>query len=152
MASVKGFSQYFLNSKVGALRHARAHVVLLYRMQESGRTGLWLCRSENARKCRSMSYVAGDKRVAEICAASSATGDDFRCRATTNEARNRPMLGHCIGPQWDAGQVPTRTGDVNLRNSAITLCAVIRPVLGFSDGMFSMVMLKLAESDSTSMR
>ena len=39
-----------------------------------------------------------------------------------------------------------------MRSSAITLCAVMRPVLGFSEGMFSMVMLKVAESASTSIR
>ena len=39
-----------------------------------------------------------------------------------------------------------------MRRAATMLRAVMRPVLGFSDGMFSIVMLKQAESDSTSMR
>ncbi len=48
--------------------------------------------------------------------------------------------------------VPTLVGAPIFRNSAITLNAVMRPVLGFSEGMFSMVMVNIAESDSTLMR
>ena len=69
------------------------------------------------------------------------------CRNATAEVATSRVSG-----RDRSAQVPTRTGDVSLRSSAITLCAVMRPVLGFSEGMFSMVMLKLAESDSTSMR
>src|SRR5262249_61701190 len=47
--------------------------------------------------------------------------------------------------------VPTRSGALSLRSAAITDSAVIRPVLGFSDGMFSIASEKRAESASTSM-
>src|SRR6202158_1125745 len=46
-------------------------------------------------------------------------------------------------------QVPIRSGAVSLRSAAITDSAVMRPVLGFSEGMFSIDIMKQAESDST---
>jgi hypothetical protein len=46
--------------------------------------------------------------------------------------------------------VPTRSGAFILRKVASTESATIRPVLGFSEGTFSIDMLKLAESDTTS--
>src|SRR5260370_26926053 len=46
--------------------------------------------------------------------------------------------------------VPTRSADRRLRRYAITDSAVIRPVFGFSDGIFSIDIEKLAESESTS--
>src|ERR1043165_10168817 len=46
---------------------------------------------------------------------------------------------------------PTRSGAVSLRSAAITDRALILPVLGFSDGMFSIASEKRAESASTSM-
>src|SRR6267142_1112646 len=49
-------------------------------------------------------------------------------------------------------QVPTRTEARSLRILATTDKAVIRPVVGFSDGIFSIDMENLAESDSTSMQ
>ena len=49
-------------------------------------------------------------------------------------------------------QVPTRSGARSLRSQAMTESAVIRPVFGFSDGMFSIDMENRAESDSTSTR
>src|SRR6266436_72254 len=47
--------------------------------------------------------------------------------------------------------VPTRSGALSLRSAAMTESAVIRPVLGFSDGMFSIENENRAESESTSM-
>ena len=47
-------------------------------------------------------------------------------------------------------QVPIRTGEVSLRNAASTESAVIRPVRGLSEGMFSIDRAKRAESLSTS--
>src|SRR6185369_8145287 len=49
-------------------------------------------------------------------------------------------------------QVPTRSDARNFRRQAITDSAVIKPVFGFSDGIFSIDIEKRAESDSTSMR
>src|ERR1700738_5631977 len=49
----------------------------------------------------------------------------------------------------DNRQVPIRRGAVSLRSAAITGSAVMRPVLGFSEGMFSIDIMKQAESDST---
>ena len=49
------------------------------------------------------------------------------------------------------GQVPTRKGACSLRSAASADRAVIRPVFGFSEGMFSMVNENRAESASTSM-
>ena len=48
-------------------------------------------------------------------------------------------------------QVPTRNGAVSLRKVAMTESATIFPVLGFSDGTFSIENVKCAESESTSM-
>ena len=45
--------------------------------------------------------------------------------------------------------VPTCSGEVSLRNAAITESAVMRPVLGFSDGTFSIDIVNEAESAST---
>src|SRR5262249_55365671 len=50
----------------------------------------------------------------------------------------------------DIGHVPTRSGALSLRKAAITDSAVILPVLGFSDGIFSIASEKRAESASTS--
>src|SRR5215471_1825688 len=47
--------------------------------------------------------------------------------------------------------VPTRSGTFSLRSAAMTESAVIRPVLGFSDGTFSIENENRAESESTSM-
>ena len=47
--------------------------------------------------------------------------------------------------------VPTRSGAPSLRSAAMTDSAVIRPVLGLSDGIFSIENEKRAESESTSM-
>ena len=51
-----------------------------------------------------------------------------------------------------APQVPTRSDARSLRRQAMTESAVIRPVFGFSDGMFSIDIEKRAESESTSIR
>src|SRR5947209_7809614 len=48
-------------------------------------------------------------------------------------------------------QLPTRNGVWILRNAARTDSAVIRPVLGFSEGMFSIETVNRAESLSISM-
>src|SRR5262249_60828681 len=56
-----------------------------------------------------------------------------------------------LAPNVD-DQEPTRTGAVSLRKSEITLSAVMRPVFGFSLGMFSIVISIEEESDSTMMR
>ena len=50
---------------------------------------------------------------------------------------------HCFPDQ------PTRRGAFMFFNMEITLSAVMRPVLGFSVGIFSMDMSNRAESDST---
>src|SRR5262249_22931917 len=50
----------------------------------------------------------------------------------------------------NAPHVPTRNGAASLRNTAITESATIRPVFGFSDGMFSIESVNRAESASTS--
>ena len=42
-------------------------------------------------------------------------------------------------------QVPTCSGEVSLRSAAITESAVMRPVFGFSDGMFSIPIVNEAE-------
>jgi len=59
-------------------------------------------------------------------------------------------------PPWGRSRltlhVPTHSVARCLRSSAITDSAVINPVLGFSDGMFSMPIENRAESASTSMR
>src|SRR5262245_30501272 len=47
-------------------------------------------------------------------------------------------------------QVPIRSGVLSLRRAATTESAVIRPVRGFSEGMFSIARVKRAESLSTS--
>src|SRR5262249_12341687 len=47
--------------------------------------------------------------------------------------------------------VPTRRGALSLRSAAMTDSAVMRPVLGLSDGIFSIENEKRAESESTSM-
>ena len=66
--------------------------------------------------------------------------------------RRRGTLSPQLSPAINAAsQVPTRNGACSLRNAAMTESAVIRPVLGFSEGMFSMVNVNLAESASTSM-
>jgi hypothetical protein len=49
----------------------------------------------------------------------------------------------------DAAYVPTCSGEVSLRSAAITESAVMRPVFGFSDGMFSIPIVNEAESEST---
>src|ERR1043165_1681756 len=49
-----------------------------------------------------------------------------------------------------ADHVPTRSGACSLRSAARTERAVIRPVLGFSDGTFSIANVKRAEAASTS--
>src|ERR1700686_568932 len=46
--------------------------------------------------------------------------------------------------------VPTLNGACNLRRAARTESAVMRPVLGLSEGMFSIVSVNRAESESTS--
>src|SRR5258708_40082965 len=48
-------------------------------------------------------------------------------------------------------QVPTASGACILRNIAITDSATFLPVLGFSDGMFSIESVNRALSESTSM-
>src|SRR4051794_7572597 len=53
------------------------------------------------------------------------------------------------GPESHLPQVPMRSGAFILRNAAITDSAVMRPVLGFSEGMFSIDIDSRAESDST---
>jgi hypothetical protein len=45
-----------------------------------------------------------------------------------------------------------QSGAFSLRRQAITDRAVISPVLGFSDGMFSIAIENRAESESTSIR
>src|SRR5262249_51365094 len=47
-------------------------------------------------------------------------------------------------------QVPTRRGERSLRRAASTESAVIRPVRGLSEGIFSIETVKRAESLSTS--
>ena len=49
-------------------------------------------------------------------------------------------------------RVPTRNGAWSFLRQAITDKAVISPVLGFSDGIFSIVIENRAESASTSIR
>src|SRR5690349_21242907 len=48
--------------------------------------------------------------------------------------------------------VPTHSAARCLRSKAMTDSGVIRPVLGFSEGTFSIVIVKRAASDSTSIR
>src|SRR5687767_2778120 len=48
--------------------------------------------------------------------------------------------------------VPTRSDARSLRRQAMTESAVMRPVFGFSDGIFSIDMERRAEFDSTSIR
>lgn len=70
---------------------------------------------------------------------------------------HKPLLRRDLNASepWRAGvlgpdvQVPTRKAPRILRSIATTLCATMRPVLGFSEGMFSMVIVKRAESEST---
>ena len=47
----------------------------------------------------------------------------------------------------ESAQVPTCSGEVSLRNAAITESAVIRPVFGFSEGMFSIDIVNEAKSE-----
>src|SRR4029079_19036994 len=50
----------------------------------------------------------------------------------------------------ESSQVPIRRGECSFRRAAMTERAVIRPVLGFSEGAFSMDKWKFAESLCTS--
>src|SRR5215510_735011 len=82
----------------------------------------------------------------------------YRYRETPRAARPqsrryaRPARHLAAGlvREWLA-QVPTRSGALSLRSAARTESAVIRPVLGFSDGIFSIDRVNRAESLSTSM-
>lgn len=54
-------------------------------------------------------------------------------------------------PRGGVDHVPTRSGALSLRSAATTESAVMRPVRGFSEGMFSMASENFAEFASTSM-
>lgn len=70
-------------------------------------------------------------------------------------AHHVPSIGRLGARAWRPraalalDQVPMLRGARSLRSMAMTLCAVIRPVLGFSDGMFWISMDSSAESDTT---
>ena len=66
----------------------------------------------------------------------------------------RGLRREALSPQAGRGEfphVPTRSGACILRSAANAESAVMRPVFGFSEGMFSIVIENVAESDSTSM-
>src|SRR5713226_8977011 len=67
---------------------------------------------------------------------------------TRGDEVQRPPVANFVTTR---SYVPTRSGALSLRSAAMTESAVIRPVLGFSDGMFSIENEKWAESESTSM-
>jgi hypothetical protein len=77
-------------------------------------------------------------------------GDLFHCDRLAAEASfSYGLTVHVPVSIEDSAQVPTCSGEVSLRNAAITESAVIRPVFGFSEGMFSIDIVNEAESEST---
>ena len=94
---------------------------------------------------RAVAHHIPDARVHSI----PATGHSvyFRARRPVQRpARRLPS------PRSAGAQVPIRNGAPILRRAASADKAVIRPVFGFSDGMFSISSANEAESASTSMR
>src|SRR5262249_29062180 len=81
---------------------------------------------------------------------SRASHSGANCAGSRALPRRNARRGHLASNVDD--QEPTRTGAVSLRRSAITLSAVMRPVFGFSLGMFSIVISIEDESDLTTMR
>src|SRR5262245_12082031 len=60
--------------------------------------------------------------------------------------------GHGVFCPHEPDQLPTTSGAVRRRSVASALSGVILPVRGFSsEGMFSIVMVRSAESDRTAM-
>src|SRR5262249_37675796 len=64
-------------------------------------------------------------------------------RVTAGLRAHAPYLAGGAGPTARA-HAPTRSGAVSLRRQAMMLSAVIRPVFGFSEGMFSIVIENVA--------
>jgi hypothetical protein len=73
------------------------------------------------------------------------------CNLVLMPSHRGPQLAHERARQAASldAYVPVRSGVVSLRSAAITESAVMRPVLGFSEGMFSIDVERQAESDST---